>query len=399
VTGHNGSRHDGYRERLAALATNRGPIEAIVEAGEACGLWPVDRRWVCAYGRFFPGREPFVNMVFETEGDPQYVCCVEGYTTRPATTNGSAYLAERPDGWLAVTPFPCDDRLPTLAKALARPGRRTVVRYRPRNRCTMRFQDHDGRVQFVKVFRDDEGERSHANGLLLWAATERRELGFTVARPGGWDAGTRTMWQEGIPGVPTTAQYLAAGGATLADRMGRAAASLPQSTVRPTLVYDRADHFRRSEAYASDLRERVPRLGAVLDTLLQAMREVDAAVEHHELRPIHGSLSRTQWVDDPTGLGLVDFDKLAFGDPEFDVAAFLTELDYDRIRVDQIRDAFVSGYEAVAGPLDRRLLHLYAAHERLEKAVKAARAVRPDGDERAAEHLETATAECANPTT
>src|SRR5262245_59980975 len=122
VTDHNGSQHDRYRERLAALATNRGPIEEIVEAGGGARLWPVERQWVWAYGRFFPGCERFVNMVFETAGDPQYVCCVEGFTTRPEATKTAAYLAERPEGWLTVTPFPCDDRLPTLTQALARPG-------------------------------------------------------------------------------------------------------------------------------------------------------------------------------------------------------------------------------------------------------------------------------------
>jgi aminoglycoside phosphotransferase (APT) family kinase protein len=108
-------------------------------------------------------------------------------------------------------------------------------------------------------------------------------------------------------------------------------------------------------------------------------------------------LSRTQWVDGTPRLGLVDFDKMALGDPEFDVAAFLTELDYDRVHVERIRDAFISGFEAVAGPLDRRLLDLYAAQERLEKALKSARSVRPDGDLRAEKHLESALAECVEP--
>ena len=77
----------------------------------------------------------------------------------------------------------------------------------------------------------------------------------------------------------------------------------------------------------------------------------------------------------------------------------MTELDYDHFEVDRIKNAFLSSYEAVTGPLDRRLLIIYGAHERLEKAWKAVRAVRSDGDLKAERHLERALAQCAELTT
>ena len=43
----------------------------------------------------------------------------------------------------------------------------------------------------------------------------------------------------------------------------------------------------------------------------------------------------------------------------------------------------LAGYEAVAGRLDRRLLLAYRAAGRLATARRRARAVRPDGPERA----------------
>src|ERR1043166_2587566 len=398
-TDRRGSRHDRYRDRLAALATDGVPVAAIVEAGRLNGRWSAGQPWVRTYGRFFPDHEPFATMVFETDAEPQLICHVEVFTTRPAPADGrAATVVDRPEGWFRVTPFPSDDALPGLPAVLAHPGRRTVVRYRPGSRCTIRIEAPDGRVQFAKVCRDHAGERGHVNGHILWEAARRNELAFEVARPGRWDPGTRTLWQEGIPGVPLTAGHLEAAGVSLAQRMGRAAASLTRSRVQPPIVYDLAAHFDRSVRYAADLSARVPRLATTVEALMRELAQAQAGVEARSLRPIHGSLSRTQWVDGTSHLGLIDFDKLAFGDPEFDVAAFLTELDYDRLQVDQIKSAFLSRYESVAGPLDPPLLDIYAAHERLEKAVKSARAVRPDGDARAEAHLESALAEFAEPT-
>lgn len=395
----NGSRHDRYRERLAALATDVAPVEAIVEVGRWSGQWPVDRHWVRTYGRFSPDREPFVTMVYETIEEPQLLCCVDVFAMRPELSDRTDSVVHHTEGWLKVTSFPCDDALPTISATLAHPGRRTVVRYRPGSRCTIRFEAPDGQLRFAKVFRDDAGKRSHANGNILWLAARREELEFVVARPEAWDPATRTLWQEGVPGVPLTARDLGVAGETLARRLGHAAATLTRSSIRPYIVYDWTAHFERSVRYAADLRERVPRLAATVDTVLHELASAYADVRVRESRPIHGSLSRTQWIVGTARLGLIDFDKLAFGDPEFDVAAFLTELDYDHLQAQQIGAAFLSSYEAVAGPLDRRLLGLYAAHERLEKAVKAARAVRPDGDARAESHLQTALADFVKPST
>jgi hypothetical protein len=389
-----GSRHDRYRERLVTLMHDEAPIEAIVEAGRRSGAWGADRRWVRSYGRFFPDREPFVTLVYETVDEPQLVCHVDVFERQPVSDDGTDGVVGQEVGWLRVTPFPRDESLPTLAAALDHPGRRTIIRYRPHSRCTIRFETPDGHTYYVKVFRDEAGQASHVNSQLLWRAAESNELDFTVARPVRWDAGTRTLWHEALPGRALDARDLEAAGPGLAVRMGRATASLTRSRLRPRAVYDWDAHFARSAGNAEDIGWRIPQLSKRLDALLAELRQAHAGLTARANRPIHGSLSRTQWVDGTPRLGLVDFDKMALGDPEFDVAAFLTELDYDRVHVERIRTAFIAGFEAVAGPLDRRLLDLYAAQERLEKALKSARSVRPDGDLRAEKHLESALAEC-----
>jgi hypothetical protein len=127
-----GSRHERYRERLAALATDVVPVEAIVEAGRRTRWWSDDRPWVRTYARFHPDHEPFVTLVFEVDAEPQLVCHVDVFTTRPAPSEDrTTSVVEQAAGWFRVTRFPADDALPTLSAVLAQPGRHRVIRYRP----------------------------------------------------------------------------------------------------------------------------------------------------------------------------------------------------------------------------------------------------------------------------
>src|ERR1043166_185572 len=83
-TDRRGSRHDRYRDRLAALATDGVPVAAIVEAGRLNGRGSAGQPWVRTDGRVLPDHEPFATMVFETDAEPQLICHVEVFTTRPA---------------------------------------------------------------------------------------------------------------------------------------------------------------------------------------------------------------------------------------------------------------------------------------------------------------------------
>jgi len=84
---------------------------------------------------------------------------------------------------------------------------------------------------------------------------------------------------------------------------------------------------------------------------------------------------------------------VARGDPELDAAVFLAELDFEddlQLPVDELEDAYIAGAEAIGLSLDHQLLLAYRGHKRLAKALRSARAVRPDGDQRAEAHLRRA---------
>ncbi|MEZ4732248.1 MAG: phosphotransferase [Caldilineaceae bacterium] len=387
--------YDHYRDLLATLATDEIPLDVLREVGKQCGWWQPCRTWQRTYGRFHLGATPLVTLIYETIDAPQEICVIHVQQTFPAIfTPGQALFRRNRVGWLSLTRFPADPHLPTLRSVLARPYHAKVVRYRPGKRCTIRCPAPAGDAPiapmfdlpcFAKVFADDEGAAIHHESLALWVASQTGVIGFAVARPLAWQGELRTLWQGVVPGAPIMTRLLSAEGPALAERLGRAAASLTQSGLQPQQVTDGRKQQKRSVKYAERLRAFFPALAPALDFLLEKLAVVHAERDQTRLRPIHGAPHAHQWLDDGERLGLVDFDGFALGDPELDAATFLAEMefeDWETVPVAAINHRFQTGYEAVAGPLEPRLLNAYRAHKRLSKALRNAYAVRADNDMR-----------------
>jgi hypothetical protein len=281
-----------------------------------------------------------------------------------------------------------DPALPGLERVLALPGAR-VVRHRSGRRCTIRV----GADRFVKLYPDEAAEHAHADGLQLWQAAQRGELAFRVARPDGFDPELRAVWQRRVAGAPARDGVRAPTGEELAARLGIAAGTLPGASLRPRRLRDRRSELARSRRRAGELVRRVPELHAPARRLLDALATRLLFLAAAEPRPVHGALHVSQWLDTGAHVALLDYDSLALGDPELDAATFLADIDVenrDRIPVDRLCAAFIAGYEDAAGQLDPQLLAFYRAQRRLEKALRVARARRPDGDRKARRRLRLA---------
>lgn len=358
------SLHDRYRDRLRALAA-------------VPGAWG----WTTLSTRFDPGCEPYATLVCDSGDGAQALVRIEAFGSRPSAAATRSETA----GWLRLVPFPADPLLPTLPALLAAYPEATVMRYHPSRRCTLRAA-RGGRTQFVKVFAEHRAEDVHRALQSVWRAHRRGELGFAVGRPAGIDREVRAVWQDGIAGVPVEPRLFGPDGPGLATRMGRAAASLTGSQVRPRVMLDAPVLLDLSRRRADELARRVPLLAAEMAELLGRLRDIHAGAAGGRPRPVHGAPRPNQWLLEEDGLALLDFDGLALGHAELDAAAFVTAVaaeDRSRVGVDQLNTAFLSGYESVAGPLDPDLLAAHCAHRWLAKAVKAACAVRSDGDRRA----------------
>ncbi|MGH2987516.1 MAG: phosphotransferase family protein [Solirubrobacterales bacterium] len=389
--------HQRHRERLAALRAGDAVLEAVAAVGEGSS-WSSGRAWRRTFGRIELDREQYATLVLESD-DPQAILLVEAFERRPGRrTDERAAIRVGGVGWLRIVSFPRDPTLTTLPAVVATADRAAVVRYRPYRRCTLRIEER-GRARFAKVFADRRGERIHAAGMALWAAVRRGELPFAVPRPGVYSPQTRTVWQQPLAGEPAIAQLYGARGAEIASRMGAAAAALTRSRLVAPATYDAAAQLADSSRKVAELIRLVPRLGFAANELLRELRAAHAGVAGRRPRPIHGAPHANQWLIRGDRLGLVDFDRVALGDPERDAATFIAELDFEdrtSVPVEELTGAFLGGYDDVAGGLDRSLLRAYRAHKRLAKTLRTARALRPDGDERAERHLARA-AECLDP--
>ena len=394
----NNSAHTKYRSRLTALAADDGILRAIADAARSRTWWSCDRTWNRTHERFAPGQEPFASLVFESLEEAQAICHVEVFTSRPNEQGDDYFLTfDEGAGWLRLKRFPADPCLNTLSAVLRRPGRSTVMRYRPGRRCTIRF-DQDERTRFAKVYpkkfwRHGRGEHLFTTGQALWHAARSGKLGFAVSKPMHWDWQLRTLWQEKLEGAPALIHLFGPEGRALAPRMGEAAATLTLCDVKPHKTFDWVAQVSSSIRSGKELSHQIPHLACSVSKLLEALAAVHGRIGVKPLRPIHGDLDARQWLDEGTKLGLADFDDFALGDPELDVATLLVELEFEdhlRLPFDDLSGAFRSGYESVAGPLNEELLIAYMAHKRLSKALRSARALRPDGDERAEQILKLA---------
>lgn len=388
------SAHDVYRSRLALLSRDE-VLQAMIRP-----VTEPEHTWTRVYARFTPGHAtggqhgPYTRLVY-ARADGQSLVTLDVFEDAPSADSCERVCHYEDLGWVGLTRFPSDDRLPSLAAALAVDGDVTIVRYRPGRRCTFRVE-RGADVRYGKVFprgHGDSGTALHEAGTALWGAAARSELGFAVAEPVAWDAARQTLWQRAVRGDAVAPALAGPDAVVLGRRLGQALATLTRSSVRPVAAFTAAVQCTRSRAYADELAIRVPSLATQATALIDALEAVHADRPARAL-PIHGAPHIHQWLTDSQGrLALVDFDRLSVGDPELDVATFLGELDFeDGLHVPRsaIAAAFVDGYESVTGPLDATLAAAYRAHKRLAKALRSARAVRTDGDRRAAVHLTSA---------
>src|SRR3954471_18096062 len=248
-------------------------------------------------GRFFPDQEPFAVLTFERAGRMRRV---DVFSDRHEVSDAA-------------------DEFPGLRRALAAGAQ--IVRYHPSRRCTVRLGERFGKVapEAAAIF------AAHAE---VWR--HRHELGFAVPEPLALDADT--VWLSRVAGAPPAGAH--------AERMGAALGTLHRSSVQATRA-----HVPREAA--AELIRRVPALRREVEALLEP-------IVPGPPKPLHGAPHPPQWLLDGDRLGLIDFDGLALGDPEADVAAFM-----EAAAAEDDGEAAAAAFEAGHGALDERRLAGY----------------------------------------
>jgi hypothetical protein len=386
VTGGPTTARAPYRSRLEALAS--GALEAHLDAWAARHSFDRAGPWRRAYGKLRPQRSPWALLVYEAPGVPtvQVRLLEPGDGRAVGDPGGVAPAGEL--GLVEVVACADDPALPGLREVLASLEGPRVTRYHPGDRCTVRG-GRNGSARFVKVYSDDGDDQREAGDR--WAASVSGELSFAVAEPHGWDERTRSSWYGVVPGRPLEPVPDGAHGVRFARLVGVSLGELAVSTLRPGRTDDAAHQLARTRRGLARASAAVPAVAPDLERADQVLATAHGRLGPRPLVPIHGAAHLGQWlVDDDGGLGLIDFDRYAMGEPEFDLATFVVELvaaSGARASGD-LQGAVLDGFRSVAGEPDPARLSLYLLHKRLGRAARAAAGLAPDGEERARRQLE-----------
>lgn len=376
------SAHDRHRQALLGLGEGRH-LDAVHRLAREGGVVPTAPPTVLR-GALTPGPGPFARMVIALGPHPDQAVSVSCWPGRPDPGETVSELVERVErvGWVEVVPVVHDDPVAATAARLDGGDRAqvTLVRYHPGSRATVRVAHPGPEVRFAKVFSDERGESRYRMARRLAAAG----LPLRVPRPLAYDADRCVLWHAALAGVPATALLPGPAGPVVARRLGVALGRLHVSGIRPTRGRA-AEGLIRAERHARETGRLVPALG---DRVLRLLDSVgpDAWAADSRVVPVHGSPYPTQWLlEEGHEPGLLDFDRFSWAEPEHDLASFLVELRALGPEADDpgVAEAFLDGHRSVFGPVDAAALQRHCTLRRVGKVLRAARALRADGDRRA----------------
>lgn len=293
-----------------------------------------------------------------------------------------AYLADRK---LAVTTFPNDPRMHRLYK-LFRPkdlermfrqftagancqlnygGERTdqirIMSYKPERSCLIQFrtgaaleQGGDRRTVYARIYHGNNGIFVNQGMSAVWNGVAQRSGQLRVAHPIGYNAINRIFMQSAVPGTPLAEQTT---NGRFCDYVSMAAESLAMLHKMPGEVQRRrtvANELASNEKAAVALGCALPHLRGRLAKLMARLRET--MPQGTTLSLIHGDFSSNQVMVDGDSVYLIDFDRVALGDPYIDLGDFLARLEKTVFLAglpfhiaETGTDAFRRSYEAAHG--------------------------------------------------
>lgn len=217
----------------------------------------------------------------------------------------------------------------------------TTARYRPDMRVMVRLDvtARDGatgervtRRAYAKVYREvEEGRRARQILQVLAEGCAREDRGFAVARPIAYVDGWQTLLLSEVPGTRLL-QIIRRGTADEAmpavRRAARAVAGFHQFPFPEGLLSEAMqDQEERLASVAGTLCANNPSLAPEVDRLVET---IGAALGKSPRMPTHFDLKQGHMLLDDQQVGLLDFDKLALGDPLIDVANLVATLGAER---------------------------------------------------------------------
>ncbi len=274
-----------------------------------------------------------------------------------------------------------------------------LLRYVPRKRAILTIARHDrpGRL-YAKVARPQDADALAACFLSVDRIARTGAFAFRAPEVVAFLTDLQTVFMSEVPGQPFTDIIGRADTAPFAA-VGTALASLHRSRLRPEgewTIERQLDDLRR---HLAGMGRALPWLAGRIDVLVARLSALAPEPLEGESRPIHGNLFGDQILWDGAEVGIVDWDRLAWGDPLYDLGRLLAHQIYETAlnsgSPDAARacaNAFIQAYGRAADcRIDQSRLAWHVAVELLLRAkISALRPLSADWPE----HCARAVAEC-----
>ncbi len=269
-----------------------------------------------------------------------------------------------------------------------RPDPPELIRLVPRRRALFRYAvpgADPSTTLFIKVYSPGHGRLAMQNLRLVASVTRRGQLGFRVPRAVSYSTRRRAMVMKGLPGVPLSDPRIARDPQVLAS-VFRGLAALHGSGVEPTARWSPDAELDALDDAMVDMKRALPGHTGEIDRLVAGLRRRRADLHFEHVVPIHGNLFGDQVLIDGDKIGIVDWDDLALGDAEYDIARLIAHLVFlwrrasmPRVERQRIEDASLAAYTGATGHgLDAARLRWHKAVALLMRAKISALRPLPD---------------------
>ena len=236
-----------------------------------------------------------------------------------------------------------DAALPELDDALRIPASR-LVKHRPGRRAVVRAGDRYVKVRAKGV--DNATQEAYE-------ALRKCNFSFSFPKEVRVDKRLRRVELPAVTGIDAES-LLFAGDVDVATAVGRALAEFHKSEISVPRRHSVADEIDTLEH----------RLGSD-SAMLSACKAAAKGLTIVSDRPLHRDFHPGQILHSGSGIGIIDFDLLAMGDPAVDVGNFVAHLIDAEIRFDlNLREvilAFENAYQSAGGPALKSNVEIYAA--------------------------------------
>ena len=226
-----------------------------------------------------------------------------------------------------------------------------VLHYYPEERCTMRYRllssDRSTPQTLIgKTFKNDHGALVYARMRYFWERLQTY-TNIKIARPLAYRPSIQTVWQEDLAGAPLDRVLACGNAARLLDAAAQALVLVHESDGISPVRLGVNEHLAALGDKVEKLAYAFPELAASLAALEKALKRRAYHLPPRAPRLIHGDFLPQQLLVCGNGLALLDFDELALGDPEQDIANFMVDL-YVRGYDEALLRQFLKGYQAHA---------------------------------------------------